>query len=213
MRIGVLGTGVVGTTLAGKLRELGHDVRVGSRDGSKGDGTFADVAGHGELVFNCTAGVASLAALEQAGAERLRDKVVVDVANPLDFSAGFPPRLSVCNDDSLAEQIQRRFPEARVVKALNTIGAPVMVDPAVVPEEHTVFVAGEDAAAKEEVVALLESMGWSRERILDLGGIAASRGLEMYLPLWLSLFQRHGSPVLNVRVVHGPASASHMQRS
>ncbi len=208
MRVGVLGTGVVGTTLAGKLRELGHEVRVGSRDGSKGDGTFSDVAAHGELLLNCTAGVASLAALEQAGEENLRGKVLVDVANPLDYSGGFPPRLTVCNDDSLAEQIQRRFPEARVVKSLNTVGAPVMVDPGIVPGEHTLFVAGNDDAAKAEVVGLLESMGWSPERVLDLGGIQASRGLEMYLPLWISLYQGHGSPVLNVRVLYGSAPAA-----
>ena len=109
MRIGVLGTGVVGTTLAAKLRELGHDVAVSSRDGSKGDGTFAEVAAHGELVFNCTAGAASLQALEQAGDEHLRAKVLVDVANPLEFSRGMPPTLTVVNDDSLGEQIQRRF--------------------------------------------------------------------------------------------------------
>jgi 8-hydroxy-5-deazaflavin:NADPH oxidoreductase len=208
MRIGVLGTGAVGTTLAGKLRELGHDVQIGSRDGSKGDGTFSEAAAHGELLLNCTAGVASLAALEQAGEDNLRGKVLVDVANPLDFSGGFPPRLSVCNDDSLAEQIQRRFPEARVVKALNTVGAPVMVEPGVVPGDHTLFVAGEDEAAKEQVVGLLERMGWSRERVLDLGGIVASRGLEMYLPLWLALFSRHGSPLVNVQVSHGPAPTS-----
>ncbi len=208
MRIGVLGTGTVGTTLAGKLRELGHEVRVGSRDGSKGDGTFSEVAEHGELLLNCTAGVASLAALEQAGEDNLRGKVLVDIANPLDSSGGFPPRLSVCNDDSLAEQIQRRFPQARVVKTLNTIGAPVMVEPGIVPGEHTIFVAGGDEAAKEQVVGLLESMGWSRERVIDLGGIEASRGLEMYLPLWLSLFSGHGSPLLNVQVRHGPAPAS-----
>jgi predicted dinucleotide-binding enzyme len=205
MRFGVLGTGVVGTTLAAKLRELGHDVKVGSRDGSKGDGTFGDVAAHGELVLNCTAGAASLTALEQAGDENLRGKVLIDVANPLDFSGGFPPRLTVCNDDSLAEQIQRRFPEARVVKTLNTVGAPVMVEPGIVPGEHTIFVAGDDEAAKEEVIQLLESIGWSRERVIDLGGIEASRGPEMYLPLWISLFRRHGSPLLNVNVLHGAA--------
>jgi 8-hydroxy-5-deazaflavin:NADPH oxidoreductase len=207
VRIGVLGTGVVGTTLAAKLGELDHDVQVGSRDGSKGDGTFGEVAADAELVFNCTAGVVSVAALEQAGEDNLRGKVVVDVANPLDFSHGFPPRLSVCNDDSLGEQIQRRFAEARVVKALNTIGAPVMVDPALVPDEHTLFVAGDDEDAKSQVVELLESMDWPRERILDLGGITASRGMEMYLPLWLSLFGHHGSPVLNVKVVYGAAAA------
>ena len=208
MRIGVLGTGTVGTTLARKLRELGHDVLVGSRDGSKGDGTFSEVAAHGEMLLNCTAGVASMAALEQAGEQNLQGKVLVDVANPLDFSGGFPPRLSVCNDDSLGEQIQRRFPEARVVKTLNTVGAPVMVEPAIVPGEHSLFVAGDDAAAKEQVVGLLESIGWPRGRVLDLGGIVASRGLEMYLPLWVSLFGRHGSPLLNVVVVHGAAPAA-----
>lgn len=205
MRFGVLGTGVVGTTLAAKLRELGHDVKVGSRDGSKGDGTFGDVAAHGELVVNCTAGAASLTALEQAGDENLRGKVLIDVANPLDFSGGFPPRLTVCNDDSLAERIQRRFPEARVVKTLNTVGAPVMVEPGIVPGEHTIFVAGDDEAAKEEVIQLLGSIGWSRERVIDLGGIEASRGPEMYLPLWISLFRRHGSRLLNVSVLHGAA--------
>lgn len=203
LQIGILGTGVVGSTLAGKLRELGHDVRVGSRDGSKGDGSFGEVAAHGELLFNCTAGVNSIEALELAGESNLDAKVLVDVANPLDFSQGFPPRLSVCNDDSLGEQIQRRFPQTRVVKALNTVGAPVMVNPSVVPEEHSLFIAGDDAAAKELVLDVLESMGWPRERVLDLGGIEASRGLEMYLPLWLSLFGRHGSPLLNVRVVYG----------
>jgi len=158
-------------------------------------------------VLNCTAGTASLEALEQAGEDNLRDKVLIDVANPLDFSGGFPPRLSVCNDDSLAERIQRRFPEARVVKTLNTVGAPVMVEPGIVPGEHVIFVAGDDPVAKEQVVALLESIGWPRNRVLDLGGIAGSRGVEMYLPLWLSLFGRHGSPLLNIQVLHGAAPA------
>lgn len=203
MRIGVLGTGVVGTTLAGKLRELGNDVQVGSRDGAKGDGSFADVTAHGELLFNCTAGTSSLEALELAGDDNLRGKVLVDVSNPLDFSQGFPPRLSVCNGDSLGEQIQRRFPDTRVVKALNTIGAPVMVDPAAVADEHSIFVAGDDEDAKGEVVGVLESMGWSRDRILDLGGIQASRSVEMYVPLWLSLYSRHGSPLVSIKVVHG----------
>jgi len=203
VRIGILGTGTVGTTLAGKLRDLGHDVEVGSRDGSKGDGSFADVAAHADIVFNCTAGVSSLAALELAGDDTLRGKVLVDVSNPLDFSHGFPPRLSVCNDDSLGEQIQRRFPETRVVKSLNTVGAPVMVDPSAVPDDHSIFVNGDDAAAKDEVVELLEAMGWRRERILDLGGIEASRGVEMYVTLWLALYSRHGSPLVSIKVVHG----------
>src|SRR5919199_5873986 len=143
MRIGVLGTGMVGQTLATKLVELGHEVTMGARaagnekaaewasgaDEGAAEGSFADAAAHGELLFNCTAGTASLDALRAAGSEELRGKVLVDVANPLDFSGGLPPRLSVANDDSLAEQIQREFPDARVVKALNTVTAAVLVAP------------------------------------------------------------------------------------
>ena len=204
MKIGVLGTGVVGPTLAGKLRELGHDVRVGSRDGSKGDGTFAEAAAHGELVMNATAGAVSLEALAQAGEDKLAGKVLVDVANPLDFSRGKPPTLTVCNDDSLGEQVQRRFPSARVVKTLNTVNAGVMVDPASLPGEHDIFVCGDDGEAKAQVRELLESFGWPRERILDLGAIDSSRAVEMYLPLWLRLLGARGTPRVNVRVVHGP---------
>src|ERR687885_134784 len=143
MRIGVLGTGIVGQTIATKLVELGHEVTMGARQagsekavewaGGAGEGaaegSFADAAAHGELVFNCTAGVASLDALRAAGEEELRGKVLVDVANPLDFSGGMPPTLSIANDDSLGEAIQRELPDTRVVKALNTISASVMVDP------------------------------------------------------------------------------------
>jgi hypothetical protein len=214
MRIGVLGTGVVGRALATKLAELGHEVRMGSREAANetarewaasagagaSSGTFADAAEFGELVFNCTAGAVSLQALEQAGDDALRGKVLVDVANPLDFSSGMPPTLTVCNDDSLGEQIQRRFPDSRVVKTLNTVNHLVMVDPGRVPGEHEVFVCGEDAAAKAEVAELLESLGWPRERVVDLGGIDASRAVEMYLPLWVRLFQAFGTADLNIHV-------------
>src|ERR687885_2784507 len=155
MRIGVLGTGMVGQTIATKLVELGHEVTMGARQAgnekgvewaagageSAREGSFADAAAHGELVFNCTAGTASLEALRAAGEEELRGKVLVDVANPLDFSKGMPPTLTVCNDDSLGEQIQRAFPDARVVKALNTVNAFVMVAPV---EGTTLFVCGDD---------------------------------------------------------------------
>ena len=215
MRIAVLGTGMVGRTIATKLVELGHEVTMGSRDAASeavagwaaenGENaraaTFADAAAAGELVFNCTAGTASVNALESAGAESLAGKVLVDVANPLDFSRGMPPRLSVCNDDSLAEQIQRAFPEARVVKALNTVNAAVMVDPAALPEPTDIPVCGEDASAKEVVAGLLESFGWPAERVLDLGPITSARGMEMYLPLWLGLMGAVGGPGFNIRVV------------
>ena len=172
MRIGVLGTGVVGQTLAGKLVELGHEVRMGSRQAgnekavdwarSAGDraseGTFADAAASGELVINATTGGASLEALEAAGAENLAGKVLVDVANPLDFSEGMPPTLCVCNDDSLGERIQAAFPEARVVKALNTVNAAVMVAPDSLSESTNLFVCGNDAGAKAQVIELLRDV-------------------------------------------------------
>ena len=199
MRIGVLGTGSVGTTLAGKLRELGHDVRVGSRDGSKGDGTFAEAAAHGDMLLNCTAGAASLQALEQAGEENIAGKVLIDVANPLSFEGG-TVTLTVCNDDSLGEQIQRRFPSARVVKALNTVNSRVMVDPGSVPGEHDVFLCGDDDGAKAETRTLLESFGWGN--VVDHGGIEGSRAQEMHLLFWLRLRGATGTPFVNVHVVH-----------
>jgi predicted dinucleotide-binding enzyme len=215
MEIGVLGTGMVGRTIATKLASLGHEIRMGSRkagnedavawvtEAGKGasEGTFADAAQFGELVLNCTAGVASVDALTAAGADNLADKVLVDIANPLDFSQGMPPTLAVCNDDSLGERIQATFPEARVVKTLNTMNCQVMVDPARVPGEHSVFVSGDDDSAKREVTALLGGFGWPKERIIDLGGISTARGTEMYLPLWLSLYGQLQTGDFNIGVI------------
>ena len=215
MRIGVLGTGMVGKTIATKLVGLRHEVMMGSRtadhegaaewvastDEGASQGTFADAAAFGELVFNCTAGAASLDALGMAGAENLAGKTVVDVSNPLDFSQGMPPSLFVCNTDSLAEQIQRAFPKARVVKSLNTVNCEVMVDPAKVPGEHDVFVCGNDETARAEVVALLESFGWPATSIVDLGDITAARGAEAYLLLWLRLRGALDTGYFNIGVV------------
>ncbi len=215
MKFGVLGTGTVGRTIAGKLVGLGHEVMMGSRTrdneaagqwaASAGErasqGTFADAAAFGEVVFNCTAGTASLDALRAAGAENLDGKVLVDVANPLDFSQGMPPTLSVCNTDSLGEQIQREQPGARVVKALNTVNAEVMVEPGGVPGRHHVFMCGNDERAKAEVKSLLEAFGWPPDAVLDLGDISAARGVEMYLPLWLRLYGAAGTPRFNIAVV------------
>ncbi len=214
MRIGVLGTGMVGRTIATGLVELGHEVTMGSRsagsaalagwvDGTEGSargGTFADAAAAAELAFNCTAGGASLDALAAAGDENLAGKVLVDVANPLDFSQGMPPTLSVCNDDSLGERIQAALPETRVVKALNTINHLVMTDPGRVPGAHNIFVCGNDEGAKAEVAELLESFGWPPGSILDLGDISAARGTEMYLPLWLRLMGALGTGEFNIAV-------------
>jgi len=203
VRIGVLGTGVVGTTIAGKLRDLGHEVLIGSRTAGDDAVPFADAAAHGELVFNCTNGVAALDALNAAGTENLAGKVLVDVTNALDFSQGGPPLVGVSIDDSLGERIQRSFPEARVVKALNTMNANVMVDPGLVPGEHNVLVSGNDDEAKARVVELLESFGWPAKQILDLGDITGARGQELYVALWVRLMGVAGSPTFNFHLVTG----------
>jgi predicted dinucleotide-binding enzyme len=164
-------------------------------------GTFADAAKFGEIVFNCTSGMGALDALSAAGADNLRGKVLVDVANPLDFSRGMPPSLFTGSNDSLGERIQKAFPETRVVKALNTVNAEVMVDPKRVPGVSDVFVCGNDAGAKAEVTRILkEWLGWPA--VVDLGDITGARGTEAYLLLWLRLWGAFGTPHLNVHVVH-----------
>jgi 8-hydroxy-5-deazaflavin:NADPH oxidoreductase len=212
MHIGILGTGVVGQTLGARLTQLGHDVMLGSRTATNEkaakwvsensprgtQGTFADTAKFGDIVFNCTSGTVSLEALHAAGAANLGNKVLVDVSNPLDFSKGFPPTLSVCNTDSIAEQIQAAFPNARVVKTLNTMTAAVMVNPALVSGEHDVFVSGNDAGAKSDVTDLLRAFGW--RNIIDLGDLSTARGVEMVLPLWLRLMGTFKSPIMNFHI-------------
>lgn len=230
MKIAVFGTGMVGQALAGKLSELGHEVTVGTRDVEATSArtepddlgnppfaiwreahpdvrleTAADAAADAELIVNATNGAGSIAMLESAGEENLAGTVLLDVANPLDFSQGRPPSLFVSNTDSLGEQIQRRFPHARVVKALNTMNCEVMVDPGKVPGEHDVFLCGEEEAAKQHVRALLQSFGWPAERIRDLGGISSARGTEMYLALWLRLWGVVGTGYFNIGVVRAPA--------
>jgi predicted dinucleotide-binding enzyme len=214
MKIAVFGTGMVGSTIASKLVSLGHEVKMGSRSASNEKavawakeagarasyGTFADAAGFGEVIFNCTLGNATLDALNAAGARALEGKVLVDVSNPLDFSQGMPPSLFVFGRDSLAEQIQRAFPKTKVVKALNTISANVMVDPGRVPGEHATFVSGNDAEAKQKVTEILRGwFGW--KQVIDLGDITTARGTEAYLMLWLRLWGALGTPDFNVQIV------------
>jgi predicted dinucleotide-binding enzyme len=214
MKIAVFGTGMVGSTIASKLVSLGHEVKMGSRSASNekavawareagaraSSGTFADAAGFGEVIFNCTLGNATLDALNAAGARALEGKVLVDVSNPLDFSQGMPPSLFVFGRDSLAEQIQRAFPRTKVVKALNTISANVMVDPGRVPGEHATFVSGNDAEAKQKVTEILRGwFGW--KQVIDLGDITTARGTEAYLMLWLRLWGALGTPDFNVQIV------------
>ena len=212
MRIAVIGTGVVGRTLAQAFQRAGHDVVVGTRDTDATSGReewvglgvplqpLATVAGEADLVVNATSGVASLSALGEVGTDHLAGKVLVDVSNPLDFSQGFPPTLSVKDTDSLAEQIQRAFPDTKVVKALNTVTASVMVDPGSVGDgDTTIFAAGDDAEARQVVVGLLRELGW--RDIVELDGVQNARGLEMWMPLWVRLMGALGTSEFNLKLV------------
>jgi len=219
MRIGVLGTGVVGATIGSALVGRGHEVRMGSRTADNAraaswresagarasQGTYADAAAFGEVVLNCTAGVGSLEALDRAGHDNLRGKVLIDIANPLDFSKGMPPALAVCNTDSLGEQIQRALPDTQVVKALNTMTAYLMVEPSLVPGDHNVFLSGNDAAAKARVAGWLgEWFGWKPGSIVDVGDITTARGTEMLLPIWVRLWGALGTPYFNFHIALAP---------
>lgn len=216
MRIGVLGTGMVGEALATRLVELGHDVMLGSRtaDNPKAvawaqhhaphacTGTFADAAAYGAFVIHSTQGATAEAVLTSC-ADALSGKVVIDTANPLDFS-GDAVALFVGNTDSLAERLQRAAPGARIVKALNTINASVMTHPEDVPGDHVTFLAGDDAAAKDQTAELLQQFGWPADRIIDLGPLQAARATEAYLPLWLRLMGHIGHAQFNIALTAAP---------
>ena len=215
MKIGVLGTGIVGSTIGTKLIQLGHEVKMGSRttvnekaaawvktNGSRASqGTFADASAFGEIVFNCTHGMASLDALSLAGADNLKNKLLVDLANALDFSKGMPPSLAVCNTDSLGEQIQRAFPQVKVVKTLNTVNCNLMVNPGLAGKgNHDIFISGNDAAAKSKAGEILRDwFGW--KSIIDLGDITTARATEMLLPLWITLMGKYQSPNFNFKII------------
>jgi predicted dinucleotide-binding enzyme len=223
MTFAVLGTGMVGRAIAGRLDELGHEVTIGTRapeatlarseTDSMGNppyaswagehaavrlATFADAAAEADVVVNATNGSASLEVLTLAGADNLAGKVLVDIANPLDFSRGMPPTLFVKDTDSLGEQIQRGFPQARVVKTLNTLNAHLMVRPDRLPD-GSVFVSGDDADAKAIVTVLLKEFG--HDDVIDLGDITTARGTEMLLPVWLRLMGALGTPTFNFKIV------------
>ncbi len=205
---------MVGQTIAARLVQLGHEVCMGARSsdnekaggfakqhGPKGtSGTFSDAAKFGELLLNCTSGGGSLEALTAAGADNLAGKVLIDIANPLDFSKGMPPSLLTPSTDSLAEQLQRAFPKTHVVKALNTVNAKLMVEPqSLASGNHDTFIAGNDAAAKGRVKELLQSFGW--KHIVDVGDLTGARGLEMYLPLWVRLYGTFQTASFNLKLV------------
>ena len=225
MRIGIMGTGGVGRTLAGALSERGHEVVMGSRDpeaalantdvnqqtgttlsGWHGSNTavrvatFAEAAAHGEVLMLATAGNGSLTAAEAAGDDPLVNKVLIDISNPLSWSDQ-GPSLTVMNTDSLAEQVQRQHPRARVVKALNTVTAALMVDPSMLAGgDHTLPICGNDDDAKQQVTRWLDEwFGW--RDVLDLGDLSAARATEAYLLFWIRLYQATGSPVVNTKVV------------
>ena len=224
MKIAVLGTGTAGRTIAGGLAGLGHDVVIGTRDpqatlartepdamgappfaqwhaANAGIGltAFADAAAGAELIVNATHGGGSLAALAAAGTGNLSGKVIMDIANPLDFSQGMPPSLNPVNTDSLGEQIQRAFPHARVVKTLNTMTASVMVNPGrVAGGDHSVFVSGDDSDAKAAVTELLKGLG--HRDVIDLGDITSARGAEMILPIWLRIWGALGTGEFNFKI-------------
>jgi 8-hydroxy-5-deazaflavin:NADPH oxidoreductase len=211
--IAILGTGMVGDAIGTKLVSLGYKVKMGSRTNNNekatawsdrngslaSHGTFADAAAFGELIFNCTSGQVSLEVLQLAGRENLQGKILVDVANPLDFSKGMPPSLSVCNTDSLGEVIQRQFSDLKVVKTLNTLNCHLMVNPGLLADPGNLFICGNDAAAKNEITGLLQSFGW--EKIIDLGDITAARGTEQLLPVWVRLMGTLGTPMFNFSIV------------
>ncbi|HEY5902929.1 MAG TPA: NAD(P)-binding domain-containing protein [Anaerolineales bacterium] len=214
MRIGVFGTGMVGQAIGSKLVHLGHEVMMGSRDEANPKavvwakeeggqhalfGTYANAAEFGELIFNCTLGTASLDVLRSAGAQNLKGKILIDTANPLDYST---PNwaLTVCNTDSLGEQIQREFPDVYVVKTLNTMNADVMVNPSRLAETTDVFVSGNDVNAKAKVVSILRDwFGW--RSIIDLGDITTARGVEMYSVLWRNFRLVVASRQFNIKLV------------
>jgi hypothetical protein len=213
MKIGILGTGMVGEALGTKFVQLGHQVKMGSRTANNesaakwvqaagpkaSQGTFADACGFGEMVFLCLKGTVFLDIAKTLSPSALSSKVVVDVSNPLDFSGG-ALSLSICNTNSLGEEVQKAAPSARVVKTLNIVNCEVMVDPAK-GGNPTMLVCGNDAEAKKQVTTLLRIMGW--QDVIDLGDISKSRGTEMLLPLWLDLFGLFGSPAFGFKVVRG----------
>jgi hypothetical protein len=228
MKIGILGTGMVGQTIAEKLVQLGHEVMMGTRDkqatlaktgkdnfgrsafsewikkNSKIQlGSYSEAADFGEFLVNATSGMGSVAALKVAGENYLANKVLLDISNPLDFSKGMPPSLTICNTDSLGEQIQRTFPRTKVVKSLNTINAYLMTNPKLLPEPTNIFLNGNDANAKTEVKKLLTSFGWNEKDIIDMGDISTARGTEQILPIWIRLMGTLQTPIFNFKIVVG----------
>jgi predicted dinucleotide-binding enzyme len=226
MKIGILGTGVVGQNIAEKLTQLNHQVMIGTRNKEntlaktgkdnfgrppfsewiKNNpkikfGIYSEAAAFGEFIVNATNGAGTMQALESAGNKNLANKVMLDISNPLDFSKGMPPTLFISNTDSLGEQIQRTYPEAKVVKGLNTMNAYIMTNPSLLQDDHNVFLNGNNAEAKDEVKKLLTSFGWKEKNIIDMGDISTARGTEQILPIWVRLWSTLQTPMFNFKIV------------
>jgi len=215
MKIGIIGTGMVGTAIGNKLIQLGHFIMMGSRtpDNIKASewatkngpnassGTFEDAAFYGETIFLCTSGAVTLEAVKLAGKDNFREKVVVDITNPLDFSKGMPPSLipELSNTNSLGEEVQKFLNEASVVKTLNTVNCDIMVNPEKLTEDTAIFLSGNDAKAKSKVSDILRSFGW--KEIIDLGDINTARGTEMMIPFWVNLMSALKTSQFNFRIV------------
>jgi predicted dinucleotide-binding enzyme len=210
IRVGILGSGDVGKSFARAFGSLGHEVKIGSRSPEKlsefvagqGDrvssGTFDEAASFGDLIVLATHGVATEEAITLAGKQNFDRKVVIDATNPLDFSSG-APRLSVGHTDSLGEQIQRSLPNARVVKAFNTVGNGLFFKPQLPGGPPDMFIGGNDADAKKIVSQICEAFGWG---VIDLGGIDVSRHLEPMCMVWVLHGMKIGSWMHAFKMLH-----------
>ena len=225
MKISILGTGSVGQSISAKMIALGHKVFMASRDAQQAreriqtnpmtGSSFAewltkntavnlvnynDLPPDTDIYINCTQGEGSVAALKAIGKDKIKNKIILDISNPLDFSKGMPPTLFISNTDSLAETIQREFPDSKIVKGLNTMNCNIMMNPSIVPGDHNVFLSGNDQQAKNEISSLLISVGWKADNIIDLGDISTARGTEMILPIWLRLWGALGTAEFNFHI-------------
>jgi 8-hydroxy-5-deazaflavin:NADPH oxidoreductase len=221
MRVTILGTGNVGQTLAEKFIAKGHHVTLGTRNVEETSNRekfkewqtsnstvvieeMNKAVSSGEIVINALNGAATLPVFAAIEANNLNNKIVIDVANPLDFSKGFPPTLSegLINNNSLGEALQVLIPNARVVKTLNTMWCGLMLNPTMINEgNHINFMCGNDEDAKSKVVALLNEFGWNNENILDLGDITNARGTEAYLLLWTRVYAATQNGAFNLQIV------------
>jgi 8-hydroxy-5-deazaflavin:NADPH oxidoreductase len=215
VRIGIIGSGNVGRTIADGALAAGHEVRLGARSPDKpelrewvdGAGDNASLTGiqeaaeFGELLVNTTDGDGSLDALRTAGAENLAGKTLLDVANAGSFDDRHNFILTYANDDSLAEEIQRAFPDLRVVKALSTMSRVLMTDPDALASPTTALICGDDETAKAEVLGLLGDFGWKQENVIDLGDLTAARAMEMFVALWVRLNSTLDRELFGVTIV------------